>query len=61
MKNTLEGINIWLTVAEERISDGEDREVEITATDKNKEKWMKINEKKLRDLWDNIKENNVQT
>ena len=34
MKNTLEGIN---TEAEERISDPEDRIVEFTATEQNKE------------------------
>ena len=37
MKNTLEGISSRITVAEERISDLEDREVEITAMEQNKE------------------------
>ena len=59
MKNTLEGINSRITEAEELISDLEDRMVEITATEKNKEKRMKINEDSLRDLWDNIKCTNI--
>ena len=43
MKNTLEGINSRITEAEERISDLEDRMVEITATEQNKEKRIKRN------------------
>ena len=60
MKNTLEGINSRITEAEERISDLEDRMVEFTATEQNKEKRMKRNEGSLRDLWDNIKCNNIR-
>ena len=41
MKNILEGINRRITEAEERISDLEDRMVEFTATEQNKEKIMK--------------------
>ena len=41
MKNILEGISSRITVAEERISDLEDRKVEITAMEKNKEKEWK--------------------
>ena len=41
MKNTLEGINSRRTEAEERISDLEDRMVEFTAMEENKEKTMK--------------------
>ena len=59
MKNTLEGINSSITEAEERISDLEDRMVEFTAMEQNKEKRMKRNEDSLRDLWDNIKHNNI--
>ena len=59
MKNTLEGINSRITEAEERISDLEDRMVEFTAVEENKEKRMKRNEDSLRDLWDNIKFNNI--
>ena len=59
MKTTLEGINSRITEAEERISDLEDRMVEFTATEQTKEKRMKRNEDSLRDLWDNIKHNNI--
>ena len=59
MKNTLEGINSRITEEEERISDLEDRMVEFTATEQNEEKRMKRNEDSLRDLWDNIKNNNI--
>ena len=60
MKTTLEGINSRITEAEERISDLEDRMVEFTAEEQNKEKRMKRNEDSLRDLWDNIKHNNIR-
>ena len=54
IKNSLEGINGRITEAEERISDLEDKRVEITTTEQNKEKRMKRIEDSLRDLWDNI-------
>ena len=60
MKTTLEGINSRITEAEERISDLEHRMVEFTAAEQNKEKRMKRNEDSLRDLWDNIKRNNIR-
>ena len=50
----LEGINSRIT-EEEWMNDLEDRMVEITATEQNTEKRMKINEDSLRHLWDNIK------
>ena len=59
MKTTLEGINSRITEAEEWISDLEDRMVELTAAEQTKEKRMKRNENSLRDLWDNIKCNNI--
>ena len=58
MKNILEGINSRITEAE-RITDLEDRMVEFTAMEQNKEKRMKRNEDSLRDLWDNIKCTNI--
>ena len=61
MKNTLEGISSRITEAEERISDREDRMVEFTAAEQNKEKRMKRNEDSLRDLWDNIKCTNIHS
>ena len=60
IKTTLEGINNRITEAEERISDLEDRMVEFTAAEKTKEKRMKRNEDSLKDLWDNIKCNNIR-
>ena len=60
MKNTLEGINSRITEAEERISDLEDRMVEFTATEQNKEKRTKRKEYSLRGLWDKIKRTNIR-
>ena len=60
MKNILEGINGRITKTEEWISGLEDRMVEITAEEQNKEKRMKRNEDSLRDLWDNIKCTKIQ-
>ena len=57
MKTTLEGINSRITEAEEWISDLEDRMVEFTAEEQNKDK---RNEGNLRDLWDNIKRKNIR-
>ena len=51
MKNILEGFSSIITEAEEQISDLEDRMVEFTVTEQNKEKRMKRNEDSLRDLW----------
>ena len=60
MKNTPEGINSRITRAEERISDLEDRRVEFTTAEQNKEKRIKRKEDRLRDLWDNIKCTNIR-
>ena len=60
IKNSLEGINSRITEAEKWKSDLEDKIVEMTTTEQNKEKRMKIIEKSLRDLWDNIKCTNIQ-
>ena len=46
MKTTLEGINSRITEADEQISDLEDRMVEFTAGEQNKEKMKRKNEKK---------------
>ena len=52
IKNTLEGIN---RISEaERISELEDKMVEITSEEQNKVKRMKTTDDSLRDLWDNI-------
>ena len=50
IKNALEGINNRITEAEEWISDLEDKMVEITAREQNKEKRMKRFEDSLRHL-----------
>ena len=51
MKTTLKGINSRISEAEEWISDLQDRMMELTAAEQNKEKRMKRNEDSLRDLW----------
>ena len=60
MNTTLKGNNSRIIEAEEQISDLEDRMLEFTAAEQNKEKRMKRNEDSLRDLWDNIKCNNIR-
>ena len=52
MKNTLEAISSRINEAEEQSSELEDRVVEITAMEQDKEKIMKSNEESLRALWD---------
>ena len=60
IKNAPEGINSRKIETEERISDLEDKRVEITTTEQNKEKRMKRIEESFRDLWDNIKCTNIR-
>ena len=60
IKNSPEGINSRITEAEEQISVLEDKIVEITTAEQNKEKRMKRIEDSLRDLWDNIKITNIR-
>ena len=52
IKNSLEGINNRITDAEEWISDLEDKIVEITTAEQNKEKRRKRIEDSFRDIWD---------
>ena len=59
LKNSLEGISSRITEAEEWISDLEDKIVEITTAEQNKENTMKRIDDGLRDLWENIKLTNV--
>ena len=59
IKNTLEGINSRISEAE-RISELEDKVVEITSEEQNKVKRMKRTEDSLRDLWRNIKCTNIR-
>ena len=57
IKSTLEGTNSRTTEAEGRISEVEDRMVEINEAEKKKR--IKRNEDNLRDLWDNVKHPNI--
>ena len=59
-KNTKEGINSRITETEQQITDLEDKILEITTAEHNKEKRMKRTQDSLRDLWDNIKCTNIQ-
>ena len=59
IKNPLERINSRITEAEEWKSNLEDKIVEITTAEQNKEKRMKRVEDSLRHLWD-IKHTNIQ-
>ena len=45
--------------AEDRISEVEDRKVEINDAERKKEKRIERNEDNLRDLWDNVKHPNI--
>ena len=60
IKNSLKGINNRITEADEQISELEDKTVEITTAEQNKEKRMKRIEDSLRELWDNIKCTNIR-
>ena len=60
IKNTLEGTNSRRMGAEDRISEVEDKMVEINEAERKKEKRIKRNEDNLRDLWDNVKRPNIQ-
>ena len=51
----LQRINSRISEAEGRISELEDKMVEITCEEQNKVKRMKRTEDSLRDIWDNIK------
>ena len=59
IKNTLEGTNSKIIEAEDRITEVEDRMVGINESERKKEKRMKTNKDKLRDLQDNIKRSNI--
>ena len=59
IKNTLEGTNSIITEAEDRLSEGEDKMVEINEAERKKEKRIKRNEDNFRDLWNNVKRPNT--
>ena len=60
MIGTLEGTNCWKTEAEDGISELEDRIVEINEAERKKEKRIKRNEDNLKDLWGNVKHQNIR-
>ena len=60
IKSTLKGTNSKITQAEYRISEVEDRMVEINEAERKKGKIIKRNEHNLRDLWDNVKCPNIR-
>ena len=57
IKYILEGTNSRITEAENRVSEVEDRMVDINEAEKKKR--IKRNEDNLRDLWDNLKCPNI--
>ena len=58
IKNTLERTNSRIMGAEDRISEVEDKMVEINEAERKKR--IKRNEDNLRDLWDNVKHPNIR-
>ena len=60
ISKTLWRQQIVITETEYRISEVEDRMVEINESERKKEKWIKRNEDNLRDLWDSVKCPNIQ-
>ena len=60
IRSTLKGTNTITTEAEDRISELEDRMVEINESERIKEKRIERNEDNLRDLQDNIKCYNIR-
>ena len=60
IKNSLEAANSRRQVAQQPISEVEDRFVEITDAEQKREKRLKTNEESLRELWDNVKHTNIR-
>ena len=60
IRNILERTNSRVTETEQ-VKELEDKMVEITEAEHNKEKRIKSNENCLRDLWDNIKCNHIDS
>ena len=60
IKNTLDATNSWIMKSEDRISELEDRMVEINESERKKEKQIKRNQDNLRDLQDSVKRPNIQ-
>ena len=60
IKNTLDGTNSRITVAEYRVTEVEDRMVEMNESERKKEKLIKRNKDNLRDLQDKVKCSNIR-
>ena len=60
IKSTFDGTSSRKTEAEGRISEVEDRMVEINEAERKQEKRIKRNEDNLRDLHDNMKRSNIR-
>ena len=60
IKSTLEGPNSRITETKYRVSEVEHRMVEINEAERKKEKRIKGNEDKLREIWDNVKCPNIR-
>ena len=59
LKNTLDGLNSRLDEVKAQISELKDKAMEITQTEQQNGKRIFKREDTLRDLWDNIKQNNI--
>ena len=59
IKNTLDGTNSRITVAEYRVTEVEDRMVEMNEIEREKRKQIKKNEDNLRDLQNSVKCPNI--
>ncbi|KAK1346573.1 hypothetical protein QTO34_000430 [Cnephaeus nilssonii] len=60
IKNTMEGLKSRLEEAEDGISKVEDKVEKNTRTQQQLERRLKKQEESLRELWDNIKRNNIR-
>ena len=59
-KNTLEGNNSRIMEAGDRISEVENKMLEINEAERKTEKRIKRNEDNLKDLWENVKRPNIR-
>ena len=59
IKNYLDTTNSRIQEAEGKISEVEDRLVDITEAEQKREKRLKRNEDSLRELWNNVKCTNI--
>ena len=59
-KSLWRGDKSRITETEDRISEEENKMVEINEAERKKEKRIKRNEDNFRDLWDNVKHPNIR-